>query len=156
MIGDGLYWGSPSKPIELVDSVEVKVEHMEKAKRKKDNYHSKTSRLLLGDIISSAVGGQVDTILPSGRRSNAKKKVFGRILESVSNNKYIVSYTDGQINTMGSRQLKKATEEEVALYHQAVSELVGDTENIVDIADDSSIDPKLLLLQSCKGYNKKD
>ena len=81
MIADGLYWGSPSKPIKLAESVEaesveVKVETIKKATKKKDNYHS-ISRLLLGDIVCSPIGDQVDIILPSGRRSNARKKCLG-------------------------------------------------------------------------------
>ena len=65
--------------------------------------------------------------------------MFGRILESVSNNKYTVSYVDGQIREMSSRQLKKASEADVILYHQAISELIDTNENDNDSKDDISI-----------------
>ena len=126
MIDSELAWPSSTPSSTNKNSVEVKQEKIQNAIGKQRNsYHTAKKRLQLGDIVKSSVGPTVNALTASGRRSNAKEKLLGQILESVENNRYRVTFTDGVTRDVSSKALKKASTSEASTFHAGINNLVN-------------------------------
>ena len=141
-----MVWGSVSNSKEN-DSVKHKRALINKAinekkqqRMKKQSYHGAKKRLQLDDVVWASIGPQVDKRLSSGRRSSARKRLYGQILSSVNKNTYTVAFSDGREIEMSSRQLKKASAEEKSSYYDGVNTLIVDATRPHN-DDDSGGDP---------------
>ena len=97
----------------------------EETRKKRKSYHSVKKRLQLGDVVYAKIGPKVNALTPSGKKSEAKQKLYGQIIQSVNNNIYVVSFSDGQKREMNSRSLKKANSQESTNFHQVFDELIS-------------------------------
>ena len=119
--------------------------------KKNPSYHSSKSRLQLGAIVYASIGPQVSTLLASGKRSSAKEKLYGQILESIQNNMYVVLFSDGKKREMKSQSLRKANSEQAEAYNKGLKMLMptttsketstNETNSIASDLDDNEADP---------------
>ena len=129
-IDSGMVWSA----VKDTDNAEVcfKKELVNEAwakRLKKQTYHGAKKRLQLKDVVSARIGPPSGDKLPSGRRSIAKGKMYGQILDSIEKNTFLVGFASGETRQMKSRMLTKASLEESQAYHRGLSQLMPESYN---------------------------
>ena len=133
-------------------------------KKNTPTYHSSKKRLQLGNVVYASIGPQVSSLTRSGKRSLAKEKLYGQILQSIQNNIYVVSFSDGTKREMSSRSLKKADPQQAESFHKGLSLLTqsktstNETNSIAQNLNDSEADPFRLstLMKNGQGMNESN
>ena len=79
--------------------------------------HGSSKKIQVGNMVTACIDAQSEEITASGKRSQAREPVMGKVIESVGNNTYIVSFADGSVQKMTSWQLTKPGLSDVQLYY---------------------------------------
>ena len=98
-------WASTSYEIKK-EKLQNKIEESRNTRRPKkaSNYHRKSKRLLIGDIVTGKVGKLYKK--PNGK-NNLRKPVLGKVVESIDNNAYKVKFVNNTEHVLKSSQLIK-------------------------------------------------
>ena len=102
-----------------------------KRSSRRANYHRKSKRLQVGDIVTGKVGEVYKK--PNGT-NNLKKPVLGKIVESVADNMYLVHFLNNKELMMKSSQLCKQKDDKLykRLTEDSTTNEVDKNVNVVD------------------------